>query len=278
MVVKCPSCGQQVRGEPGQSGPCPKCGVRLKFPEGDNNIGEQVTCPQCGQKQPYNNGRCINCGKPLNGQVEDVGNSQVKPKKKGKKKLVSLIVVLLLAVAGGVYFFTLNQKKEYIDNLHSFQLSVVLGGTKAEDLCNLTRQVWYDAIFEEYSAETEKYTHNEFGRYVYDFNDALIALSADEDIQSQKGLISTYQDTARETMAELTNPPSGLDECYTVALDLYSEFNKLCNLAVSPSGSLQSYTDEINECDSEVGDLFERFSLIVPDRITYPWENTATEA
>lgn len=32
MVVKCPSCGQQVRGEPGQSGPCPKCGQRFTFP------------------------------------------------------------------------------------------------------------------------------------------------------------------------------------------------------------------------------------------------------
>lgn len=33
MVVKCPSCGQQVRGEPGQSGPCPKCGQRFRFPD-----------------------------------------------------------------------------------------------------------------------------------------------------------------------------------------------------------------------------------------------------
>ena len=33
MVVKCPNCGQQVRGEPGMSGPCPKCGTRFTFPE-----------------------------------------------------------------------------------------------------------------------------------------------------------------------------------------------------------------------------------------------------
>lgn len=65
MVVKCPSCGQQVRGEPGQSGPCPKCGQRFAFPVGDPMLGEPITCPHCGQTQRYQNGLCAKCGRKL---------------------------------------------------------------------------------------------------------------------------------------------------------------------------------------------------------------------
>lgn len=73
MVVKCPSCGQQVRGEPGQSGPCPKCRTQFVFPEGDSRIGELVTCPHCGQRQTYVTGRCVSCGKPLSGEYPSKG-------------------------------------------------------------------------------------------------------------------------------------------------------------------------------------------------------------
>lgn len=45
MVVKCPNCGQQVRGEPGMSGPCPKCGTRFTFPKSVPNQSEEDVLP-----------------------------------------------------------------------------------------------------------------------------------------------------------------------------------------------------------------------------------------
>ena len=42
MVVKCPNCGQQLRGEPGAQGKCPKCQTQLVFPQGDSQYGEPV--------------------------------------------------------------------------------------------------------------------------------------------------------------------------------------------------------------------------------------------
>lgn len=99
MVVKCPKCGQQLRGEPGASGTCPKCGQRLVFPRGDTNIGETVTCPHCGQKQIYRDGKCVNCGKSISGSKENSDHSPgINKKKKGKKKFL-VIAALLLVVA-----------------------------------------------------------------------------------------------------------------------------------------------------------------------------------
>lgn len=62
MIVKCPSCGQQVRGEPGQSGPCPKCWQRFMFPKENRHVGAIVVCPHCKQNQLLQqDGRCIKC-------------------------------------------------------------------------------------------------------------------------------------------------------------------------------------------------------------------------
>ena len=62
MVVKCPNCGQPVKGYPGQSGPCPKCGQRFSFPKENKNAGAFVTCPHCGQMQLLQaDEKCIKC-------------------------------------------------------------------------------------------------------------------------------------------------------------------------------------------------------------------------
>lgn len=37
MVVKCPNCGQLVRGEPGSIGPCPKCNSWIRFPSANRS-------------------------------------------------------------------------------------------------------------------------------------------------------------------------------------------------------------------------------------------------
>ena len=70
MVVKCPNCGQQVRGEPGMSGPCPKCGTRFTFPAGDSQSGEPVKCPHCGQMQVLSLDRkCIKCRRDMPAKI-----------------------------------------------------------------------------------------------------------------------------------------------------------------------------------------------------------------
>lgn len=60
MVVKCPNCGQQLRGEPGASGTCPKCKTKLKFPD-----EKQYQCPHCGFIQTGEGDTCVNCGKSM---------------------------------------------------------------------------------------------------------------------------------------------------------------------------------------------------------------------
>lgn len=98
MVVKCPNCGQQVRGEPGMSGPCPKCGTRFTFPAGDSQSGEPVKCPHCGQMQRYKDGFCINCGKALEFSKDNVSFQNDTNKNQSSKSSFGAIVAILVVV------------------------------------------------------------------------------------------------------------------------------------------------------------------------------------
>lgn len=99
MIVKCPKCGQQLRGEPGTQGKCPKCQTQLIFPQGDRRYGEPIKCPHCGQMQVYKNGKCISCGKSLLGKEENIEKGPRSKKSKPIKRVVALLVVLLLCGA-----------------------------------------------------------------------------------------------------------------------------------------------------------------------------------
>lgn len=272
MIVSCPKCGQQLKGDPGSIGTCPKCQTRLQFPEGDSNQGEPITCPHCGQVQRYKDGKCISCGKMLSESGRTPKNGKDREKKKNKTKVIVLSVILFLIVGACVWGYKLVQKKEYIDTLYDFQYNVIFGASTAEDLGNLTRSVWYDAIFEEYDPETWEYVKNEYDDYVSDFNVALQNLSNDSDIKDKKDLITSFQKDVTQNIKDLADPPSGLEDCYSICMDLYQEFNNLCDMAVSPTGSLESYTNDFRETDGDLADLYERLSIIMPEKIELPWD------
>lgn len=106
MVLKCPNCGQQLRGEPGASGTCPKCKTKLTFPQGDPMLGEPVKCVHCGQQQRYKDGFCINCGKKINEAEPVVDTSKprahpVRAKGNPLKSIIVACVILFLLVQCG---------------------------------------------------------------------------------------------------------------------------------------------------------------------------------
>lgn len=102
MVVKCPNCGQQLRGEPGAQGKCPKCQTQLIFPQGDRRYGEPIKCPHCGQMQVYKNGDCISCGKRLDGEFKYKRNDKHQSEKKAHKKSRLIPVVMSLIIVGTI--------------------------------------------------------------------------------------------------------------------------------------------------------------------------------
>lgn len=235
-----------------------------------------IQCPECGKEISDKVKACPFCGYPME---EDAGapqpvavtsiSIQSDPAKRKKiiTGVIAAIVVIIIAIAG---FFAMqsskaaNERADYISNLNSVYLSMVSGGTQAEDVCNLTKSVWYNTIFEEYDSETDKYTRGKYG-FNSDFNTSLIALFSDEEVVSQISSIKENKNLVDSLMKDLQNPPEDLKNVYDLALEAYDAYTSLTDLAVSPSGSLQSYSDEFSESDSALASAVKKLSSQIPE-------------
>ncbi len=61
-----------------------------------------------------------------------------------------------------------------------------------------------------------------------------------------------------EFMEGLREPPSTLVEMYERLLELHALYSKIHTLAVSPSGSMDEYSDSINDLESQMKELKSR--------------------
>ena len=106
---------------------------------------------------------------------------------------------------------------------------ITLGCLNSEEFGGLTKRVWYNCIYEKSDPETDKYTKGIFDTFYSDFNYALSTL-----------------------IKELNNPPEGWEEAYKDIQAFYDSFISLSNLVISPSGNLQSYSDNFSNADNEM--------------------------
>ena len=78
----------------------------------------------------------------------------VSNKKKGNKIAIGVavaIVVVIIALVANSMIQAENEKaryNEYVDTLHAAQSAMLKGGAEAEDLADLTMDVWHNAIFD----------------------------------------------------------------------------------------------------------------------------------
>jgi len=273
-LIKCPGCGELISD---RSAKCVKCGYILQ----EEVQEEKKACPECGAELEKGAEICSNCGCPVeieqptetdastgtessSQQVEVVG---IKTNPKNKKKLIIIIIVAVVAViallAGGSAVKKQNAVKAsaaYEENLQLATYSMLTGASEAETCGNLIKQVWYNAIYEEKDSETDEYTRPD-GYFVSDFNDALQNLFSDSDFTGQIADIEDNQDTVAKLMKELQNPPEEWEAAYDDLQELYDAYLDLTNLVTSPSGSLQTYSSNFNDADSETANAYEKMSL-----------------
>jgi DNA repair ATPase RecN len=65
-----------------------------------------------------------------------------------------------------------------------------------------------------------------------------------------------------EFMEGLEEPPSPLSEMYEKLFELHALYSKIHTLAVSPSGSMDEYSDLINDLESQMKDLKSRLDWL----------------
>lgn len=244
-LITCPKCGEAISEK---ATVCPHC----KFNLSQQNL---IMCEECGTEYEIKLSACPNCGCP-NSTIE-----KKKQKKKHKGIIISVVVIALIAVC--VFGFSILQKAketEYYSNMEYVSYTMLDGAAKAENAGNLIKSVWYNVIYEERDTETDKYTMKN-GKFVDDFNDALSKLFADENFVNSISEIELNQSEVTGLMKKLKNPPKKYEEAYAVLKTYYDNYIKMTKSVISPTGSLQTFSEDFNTYDSYTVNSFEKMKL-----------------
>lgn len=262
-MVVCPECGKEISDK---AKVCPGCGHVIKAVDEPKHLLE---CEECGTEYEETLEMCPNCGCPRPKKVEE--DSPQKVEVTGiainKKKLIiaiSAAVVAITVIIGGI-FATKNitakkETKEYYKNMSLATATMLSGASQAESTAGLIHDVWRNAIYQERDDKTDKYTRPR-GYFVDDFNDALNELWEDSNFNRDVIYIENNQDSVKELMKKLQNPPKEYVEAYDALKEFYNSYLEFTNLAVEPTGSLNSYTESYNELDSETLNNYDKMKM-----------------
>lgn len=270
-MITCPCCGKQVSDKAKK---CVNCGAIL-IPE------EKKKCPECGRELDEGVTVCPTCGCPIeNTNSQDVREAQkvevtgVKVTQKTKSIIykIAIAVVALIVIGFGVKQYQTKKAEEayaqmaqsYSETLKQATYTMLQGASEAEDCGNLIKKVWYNSIYEERDSETDAYTRPK-GFFVSDFNEALKNLFADSDFQSKISSIKSNQDSVESMMKKLKNPPDEYKEAYDAISKFYSAYVTLTGYAIDPTGSLQTFSSNFNDADTEALNCYNAMKLYLDD-------------
>jgi len=120
-------------------------------------------------------------------------------------------------------------------------LTMFNGTKQAESACNNIHIVWYSAIFITSS----------------DFNNALTKLEATCETDGTYSNLRENKNKVTTLITKLKNPSSANKAEYNDLVDIYSKYIKITDMALSPTGSLQPYTDNFNSLDGDMSAVFQ---------------------
>lgn len=205
-----------------------------------------VKCNECGKEISDKAKKCLNCGCK-------------RKRKKSPLKIILLIMSSIILIGGIIGFIIFSKYKEnaYIEKYE--EMIDIIGDTTsdAEDMINLTRKVWYNSIFKEDDETTDKYTITN-GKFNDDFNDSLSNLYDDLDFIQKRYDILGNLVKAEELFDEMKHPPLRYKKAHKELEELYDMFYDFCNLAINPSGSLTSYSDETGDLDTKIAKQYKK--------------------
>lgn len=268
-MIKCPECGQEISDKAKK---CIHCGKILA--EDTEKQGNK--CMECGKIIPEDSDSCPYCGCPVEKTTsQKVEVTGIKVSKKSKRMFaiigVVALVVCIIAICGGLYFKKVSEQKKideyntYIDNVNSACDNMLSSGATSENVCNLTRSVWCNAIYKKSDKSTDKYT-KEYGFYVSDFNEALQNLFKDKDVQKKITSIEDSQSSVNEMMKKLQNPTDDLKDCHDAIFELNEVYNSLVSLATDPSGNYTSYSSSVNTTINDFKNKYTNIKNKIPEK------------
>ncbi len=274
-LISCSNCGKEVSDK---AKICPSCGYQLV----EKIITEEtpIICEDCGTEMPPYADACPKCGCPVSEKNEisdesapqkvEIASVNLQTVKKSAKKYIIIAIIVAILIGAGIIVGSIIKNHQsakisadYSENLKSATTTMLLGATEAESTGNLIKSVWYNTIYEEWDSKTDKYTRSNGYGFNDDFNDSLTALFSDSGFKSKISSIKSNQEAVSDLMKALQNPPEEYEEAYDAIKEFYDAYLDLTGLAINPSGSLQTYSNNFNNADTETVNCYKAMEIYV---------------
>lgn len=233
-----------------------------------------IICTECGREISDKASICPHCGNPMSNNTiaSDTPKHSALSNQKIFKVVLPIILILLVVVSATVVHLNnvkkgeLEARNTYIDDLNALLNAVIYAGGTAETLCNSTKNVWYNTIFEKSDEATDKYTKTSYGSFHSDFNTSISYLYSDSTFSNKISSLENYKDSLAAFYKKLNNPPDDFEDCYSSATQLYTDCLSLIDLAINPTGSLQNYSDNFSKYDSAIVSSIQKLKAQIPEK------------
>jgi len=143
-------------------------------------------------------------------------------------------------------FGSTRSETEYLKSLVELKDFMVVSAAVCDGLCNKHSSHWRSAITSEYG----------------NINAAIAeSLEAGKETINQ---VNSARDTIENSMRQLNNPPSGYEQAHLKLVELFGIYNQLVKQAVSPSGSLESYNQDVNKLTGDFTKVVSELNVLMP--------------
>ncbi len=126
--------------------------------------------------------------------------------------------------------------------------------------CKITQVVWNTAIYDKKYALSTSSKFEDY--YVSDFNIAISKMEEEPTIKILNSRIISLTTDAEQKIGKIHKTK---DDSYDKLIDLYTNVIQMSKIAVTPSGNLQSYTNDIKELENQISKLITELKARNPE-------------
>ncbi|MCR6116613.1 hypothetical protein HXA31_19995 [Salipaludibacillus agaradhaerens] len=188
---------------------------------------------------------------------------------------VSLLLISLFTLIG-----CNSQAAEYKSDIQSVADKMLDNASEAEIILDKYSSVWDYSIKSSAAIPVEEmvqvtgfdpsdienhFVINAAGNIPDDFSTNIYSVNSYYEESGALGEIENEANEIKEKVNELNNPPKDFEKVYDELLDMFTYTEEYIEMALDPSGSLQSFNEEKNQLSSDIASKHKRIEAVMPN-------------
>lgn len=173
-----------------------------------------------------------------------------------KTKVSLILLAIIIAISIPSFFIIRNMKEQAFINNTRLIISMIQSDKGLTDrTIELYIEVWHNAVYKEGTYYTGEYYHK-------DFNEALQIVQ--RVLENNIRTIKENEESFVRMLKNIQHPPSRYSNIHKDLIRLYGLVSDFDSLAITPEGSLTSYSQKTSDLSSSIKSLSKEIGVQLP--------------